>query len=428
MNGERPLGLPAATALVVTAMIGTGVFTTSGLLLQSLGSRAAVLAVWAAGGLVAALGALCYAALARRLPESGGEYLFLSRTLHPVAGCLAGYVTLLAGFAAPSAAAALAFAEYLRPVLPAGASPRVTASLLLAAAVAVHAISLSAAARLQTAAVVAELALILAFLAGGASHLPATAAVVPAAMPPAGAIALGLVVVSYSYSGWNQVVYLAGEVRDPLRTLPRALVGGALLVTLLYLALNTVFLFAVPPAVLAGRVDVGRLAAETIGGPRLAAAVSALIAYVLVTFVSSMTMAGPHICARMGADGYLPRALAAQPGRPPRAALAVQLALGIALVWTAAFDRLLTYVGFALGLSTAATVAGLVRLRRRLGAGAVPVWGWPWVPALFLIFVLSASALAIRERPWESAVGLGLMLVVALVSWPRARRAAHLRA
>jgi APA family basic amino acid/polyamine antiporter len=425
MNGERPLGLPAATALVVTAMIGTGVFTTSGLLLQSLGSRVAVLAVWAAGGLIAALGSLCYAALARRLPESGGEYLFLSRTLHPVAGCLAGYVTLLAGFAAPSAAAALAFAEYLRPVLPAGSSPRVTASLLLAAAVAVHAIDLRTAARLQTAAVVTELALILAFVAGGAIHLNAPAPAAPAALPPAGAIALGLVMVSYSYSGWNQAVYLAGEVRDPLRTLPRALVGGALLVTLLYLALNIVFLFAVPPAELAGRVDVGRLAAETIGGPRLAAAVSALIVYALVTFVSSMTMAGPHICARMSADGYLPRALAARPGQPPRAALAVQLALGIALVWTAAFDRLLTYVGFALGLSTAATVAGLVRLRRREGAQAVPVWGWPWVPALFLTFVLSASALAIAERPLESALGLGLMLAVALVSWPRARRAAH---
>jgi APA family basic amino acid/polyamine antiporter len=422
MNGERPLGLPAATALVVTAMIGTGVFTTSGLLLQSLGSRAAVLAVWAAGGLVATLGALCYAALARRLPESGGEYLFLSRTLHPVAGCLAGYVTLLAGFAAPSAAAALAFAEYLRPVLPPGWSPRGTASLLLVAAVAVHAIGLGTAARLQTAAVVTELALILAFVAGGVGHVTAPPVAVPASLPPAGAIALGLVVVSYSYSGWNQAVYLAGEVRDPLRTLPRALVGGALLVTLLYLALNAVFLFAVPPAELAGRVDVGRLAAETIGGPRLAAAVSALIAYVLVTFVSSMTMAGPHICARMSADGYLPRALCARPGQPPRAALAVQLALAVVLVWTAAFERILTYVGFALGLSTAATVAGLVRLRRREGAETVPVWGWPWVPALVLAFVLTASGLAIKERPMESAVGLGIMFVVALGSWPRTRK------
>jgi APA family basic amino acid/polyamine antiporter len=211
-------------------------------------------------------------------------------------------------------------------------------------------------------------------------------------------------------------------VRDPLRTLPRALVGGALLVAAIYLALNAVFLFSVPPAVLSGRLDVARLAAQAIGGPRLAAAVSALIAYVLVTFVSSMTMAGPHICARMAADGYLPSALTARPGEPPRVALAVQLGLATILVWTAAFDGLLTYVGFALGLGTAATVAGLVRLRRREGAAAVPVPGWPWVPAVFLTFVLGASALAVKERPLESAVGLAVMLAVGLASWRRTRR------
>jgi basic amino acid/polyamine antiporter, APA family len=413
----RPLGLPAATALVVAAMIGTGVFTASAFLLQLLGSRAAVLAIWAAGGMVAALGALSYGALARRLPESGGEYLFLSRTLHPVAGCVAGYVTLLAGFAAPCAAAALTFAEYLRPVLPAAWPSRATASLLLVAAAAVHAVSLGAAARLQTVAVLSEVALVVAFLVGGAAHLMVSApapAPPPAGIPGPGALALALVWVSYSYSGWNNAVYLGGEVRNPIRTLPRALVGGALLVTVLYLALNAVFLFVVPPAQLAGRLDVGRLAAEAIAGPRLGLAVSALIAYVLVTFVSAMTMAGPHICARMAGDGYLPRALAARAGQPPRAALIVQVALAGLLVWTAAFERLLTYVGFALGLSTAATVAGLVRLRRREGAAAVPVRGWPWVPALFLLFVLTASALAIKERPVESALGLAIILVVAL--------------
>jgi APA family basic amino acid/polyamine antiporter len=123
-----------------------------------------------------------------------------------------------------------------------------------------------------------------------------------------------------------------------------------------------------------------------------------------------MTMAGPHISARMAADGYLPARLAARPGAPPRAALLLQLAIAILLIWTATYDRLLTYVGFMLGLNTAATVLGLIRLRRREGP-AMPVWGWPWVPVLFLLFVLATSTLAVLQRPLESAAGLALTLV-----------------
>jgi APA family basic amino acid/polyamine antiporter len=297
-----------------------------------------------------------------------------------------------------------------------------TATLLLAAAAGVHAVSLAMAGRLQTAAVATELVLIFGLITAGGFTPHAQAVTTAAAVPPAGVLAVSLVWISYSYSGWNQAVYLAGEVRDPQRTLPRALVGGTLLVTVLYLALNAVFLSVVPGAQLSGHIDVGRLAAAAIGGPRLAGAVSALIAYVLCTFVSSMTMAGPHITARMAGDGYLPRALAARPGQPPRLALVVQLALAALLVWTAAFDRLLTYVGFALGLCTAATVSGLVRLRLREGPTAVPIIGWPWVPGLFLISVLGATALTIKERPTESAFGLGAMLLAGLLSWPRTRR------
>jgi APA family basic amino acid/polyamine antiporter len=404
VSGPRPLGWAAATALVMTAMIGTGVFTTSGLLLAQLGSRALVLATWVGGGVVAALGALSYSALARRFPESGGEYLFLSRTLHPAAGCVAGVLTLVVGMAAPCAAAALAFGPYLHlPV-------RVTASVLLMAATAVHATSLRAAARLQIVAVASEVVLIVAFLVAGVGRVHAPPAALAAA-PTVGALGLGLIVVSYSYTGWNTAVYVGGEVKDPQRTLPRALLGGTALVTALYLGLNAVFVFAVPPAVLSGRQEVGRLAAEAIGGPALGVAAALFIAYVLATFVSCMTMAGPHIAARMAADGYLPAALAAAPGRPPRRALLLQLGLSLLFVWGGRLEQLLTYVGLALGLSTAATVLGLVRLRLREGAQAVPVPGWPWVPAAFLIFVIASAGLTVKERPVEALVALATILV-----------------
>src|SRR5207247_10060555 len=132
MPPQRQLGFVSASALVVASMVGSGVFTTSGILLADLHSPSLVLAAWLAGGVLAALGALCYGALARRFPESGGEYVFLARTLHPAAGYLAGWISLLVGFSAPLAAVALAFGQYTRLWFP-HSSPQLIGSCLLAA-------------------------------------------------------------------------------------------------------------------------------------------------------------------------------------------------------------------------------------------------------------------------------------------------------
>jgi APA family basic amino acid/polyamine antiporter len=412
VTGARRLGLGSSTALVVAAMIGTGVFTTSGFLLETLHSPWVVLAAWGLGGVVATLGAVSYGALARRIPESGGEYVFLSRTIHPAAGYLAGWVTLLFGLASPAAAAALGFAHYVGSWLPSSLSPPLVASALLVAATGLHAGGMARAALVQKIAVAVEVLLIVAFLVSGAGHLHLPAPVGGATI---GAFASALIFVSYAYSGWNTVIYVGGEVSDPTRNLPRAMMVGALGVTALYLALNAIFLFTVPAASLVGRMEVGRIAAQAIGGPVLAEAVSALIAFVLATFVSSMMMAGPHVTARMAADRYLPAALKAAPGRPPRAALVLQLVVSLVLVWLEKPDTILQYVGFTLGLSTAVTVIGLIRLRLREGATALPVWGWPWVPGLFLVFVLGSTGFAVVQRPLVSllagvVLGLGLLL------------------
>ena len=185
---------------------------------------------------------------------------------------------------------------------------------------------------------------------------------------------------------------------EPGKNLPRALVLGTVLVTTLYLGLNTVFVLGAPASLLAGKVDVGRIAALVLGGPRLAKLVSGLIAFVLAICVSSLAMAGPQVAARMAADGFLPRALAVRPGRPPRVALLAQTVIAIVALWTAAFASLLTYVGFTLSLMTAATVLGLVWERHKRGP-ALEVPGWPWVPALFLVFVVGATAFTVAERP-----------------------------
>jgi APA family basic amino acid/polyamine antiporter len=226
--------------------------------------------------------------------------------------------------------------------------------------------------------------------------------------------AVSLVWVSFSYSGWNAAVYIGGEIREPGRNLPRALLLGTGLVMLLYLGLNAVFVFSAPVETLAGKLEIGRVAAEATGGPALGQAVSGLVALALLTSVSSMTMAGPRVYARMAGAGHLPRWLATAES-PPRAAIAFQTVLALGLLWTAAYEQLLTFIGFTLGLSAAATVIGLIVLRRREGVRLV-VPGWPWVPWLFVLSTLAITGFTIWRRPWESAAGVAT-LALGWLAW-----------
>ena len=423
MPSERRIGLAGATALVVANMVGTGVFTTSGLLIAELGSAWLVLLVWVLGGLIALFGALCYGALARHIPESGGEYVFLSRTLHPALGYLAGWVSLLVGFAVPLGAVAYAFGQYLTALNGMEAvSPRVSGTVVILVAAGVHAVSLTVGARTQAIAVAIELVAITLFSGFGMGHLTSSGLHNVEAPGHLAGLGVGLVVVAYSYQGWNAAIYVGGEVADPKKNLPRALVLGTAIVTALYLGLNAVFVLGTPSALLAGKIDVGRIAALTLGGPGLAKLVSGVIAFSLMICVSALVMAGPQVMARMAADGFLPRLLATPPGRPPRAALLAQIAIALVALWTSTFSSLLTYVGFTLSLVAAATVVGLGWQRYKQGP-VLAVPGWPWLPALFVFFVVGSTVFTLVERPRESLVGLATLALGLLAYALQKRRA-----
>ena len=403
----RRLGLGSAAALVVANMIGAGVFTTSGFALADLGRQDLVLLAWALGGVIATCGALSYGALARCIPESGGEYTFLSRAFHPLAGFLAGWVSLLAGFTAPIAVAALALQAYVAAPLGWEARPEWIGTTAILLAGSMHGLRLRAGVWIQNASVMLKAAALAAFVVVAIRLLPGREAVVPASPPPAdlGAFAVTLVWVSFAYSGWNAAVYVAGEVHEPRRNLSRSLLLATAAVTAAYLALNAVFVYAAPVSELAGRADIGAAAAGALGGPGLRRAVSLLVALALFTSVSAMIMAGPRVYARMAQDGLFPARL----GRVtdvPRAAVALQVALAIAVVWSSGLLELLGYVGFTLGLSAALTVASLFVLRQRLGAERVPVPGHPWVPGFFIAATLASAAFLIARAPGQAAAGL----------------------
>jgi APA family basic amino acid/polyamine antiporter len=277
----------------------------------------------------------------------------------------------------------------------------------------VHAAEVRRGAQVQNSAVLAKVILIVAFVALAACRIGLPAAQ-PAPPFPVAVFGVSLIWISFSYSGWNAAVYIGGEIRNPERTIPRSLILGTALVTVLYLGLNAVFVFSAPVAELAGRLEVGRIAARAVGGAFLEEAVAGLIAVVLVSSVSSLVMAGPRVYAKMSLDGVLPRWLAA-PSGPPRAAIALQAGLALLFLWSSTFDALLTWIGFTLSISTAATVAALIVLRKREGKSfAVP--GYPVVPWLFLAGVVAMTAFTVVQRPMESLVGFAT-IAAGLAAW-----------
>lgn len=405
------MGLVTATSLVVASMIGTGVFTTTGLVLQSIPSSGLVLLCWAVAGLAALCGALAYAELGAALPDNGGEYYYLSRLLHPLLGFLSAWASLVVGFAAPLAAIALAFGSYLGAVVP-GTPPRVAGAVLLVGLSLVHVWRVSAGARLQNVLTLFKVALIVGFVAlgvvrGGFARLLDPVAPPTPAASPAG-FALGLLLVSFSYTGWNAASYVAGEVERPARALPRALALGTLGVMALYLALNVVFLASGPLGELRGVLPVGHVAATRLLGPVGGKLLSTVVLLGLLSTVSAIIVTGPRVYEAVGRDfprlAWLSRRT---PKGGPWVAIVLQAVLALGMMLTAGFAALLTYVGFILAIFGALAVTCTFVLRRRAVPLPFRAPGYPLPAIVYLGLMVWMVAAAIVERPAVALAGLG---------------------
>lgn len=424
----RRIGLPTAFAVIVSNMVGTGVFTSLGFQAADLRSGFALLALWAVGGLLALAGALCYAELGAALPRSGGEFVYLGRAFHPALGFTGGWVSITAGFAAPIALAGMAFGSYASQVVP--LPPLAGALTVLALVAAVHLADLRLARWFQVTVTSLKLLLIVGFIVAGAllgdrqplGFAPDAAAFREIATAP---FAVSLIYVSYAFTGWNAVGYVAGEVREPARVIPRAIVGGVLTVTALYLLLNWTFLRTAPLDELAGKVEVGAISASHIAGPGGARLMSGIIAALLVATISALVLAGSRVTAAVGAtlgrEGMLGRRGA---DGVPRNALLFQFALIVVLLLTGSFEPVLAYAGLTLNLTSLLAVIGLLRLRRREPALARPyrTWAYPLPPILFIVLSLWMLVVGARERPLSAAAAVATLAAGALVHRALSRR------
>ena len=391
------LGLFSLICLIVANMVGAGVFTTSGFALGDLGSAHRVVAAWIVGGVIAIAGAVSYGGLVRRMTESGGEYLFLSRVIHPVAGFIAGWVSLLAGFTGAIAFAARTFETYAFPTRPAWLPDGAAAIGMVALAALLHGFRVQAGAVTQNIAVVLKVVMIGGFLAF-AAYVAAAQGAAPAP-PPAmpfsiAAFAGSLVWISLSYSGFNAAVYVAGEARDAQRNAPRALLIGTAFVTVLYVALNAAFVYLPPFESVVGREDVAAAAAQAIGGATAAFAIRFITVVALVTSVFSLIMAGPRVYARMAEDGVFPRFFRFGGHGAPTAAIVGQAVFAIIVILLSDLRGLLGYLGFTLSLSAALSVASLFILARREGRQAISVPGYPFTPIFYVGVTLVLAGIA----------------------------------
>ncbi len=402
-------------AIVVADMIGTGVFTSLGFQAGDIKSGFALLFLWIVGGILAVCGALSYGELAAVMPRSGGEYHYLSKTFHPAIGFLSGWISTTVGFAAPTAAAGMAFGQYFSQVFPL-LNPQAIALGIVITIALIHLKDLKIVSYFQNISTILKVSLIVILIVAGLLvSQPQTISFLPTSED--GAIifstpfAVSLVFVMYAYSGWNASIYIANEIKDPEKNIPRSLLAGTLIVLGLYLLTNFIFLYSTPIADLAAAKEkVAAVAAQNIFGEIGGKIISLLISIGLISAISSMTWAGPRVTQVIGEDIPFFKLLARKNAKGiPFLAILLQLGIVIFLVITSSFETVVTYLGFTLTLSSFITVLGVFVHRFRYPDMPRPyqTWGYPVTPIIFLLISLWMLIFTFQGKPMESLAGLG---------------------
>jgi len=438
MNLKRQLGLPTAILVVVASMIGTGIFITTGDILDMTHHALVVLVLWAVAGLVAITGALCYAELAATWPEAGGEYVYLKNTFGYLPAFLTGWISLVVGFSAPVALSAIAFVEYINKfwqnlMVANGQDTLLFANVLTQKTVAagvvvllsiIHILGVKEGGMIQNVLTIIKLAIVATFIGFGvymadwgfASRLtaeyPVTGGDSLAGIP---VIGLALLIIMYSYSGWNGAAYIAGEIKQPEKNLPKALFFGTLITAVLYIGLNVVFLMAVPGQKLLGQEAVGAIAAKSLFGVHVSHFFTLGIALILLSSISVQMMIGPRVYYAMATDRMMFRPLSRIHPMlgTPMVAIGVQMFLAIVYVYVGSARTLMEYMGFALLIFPLLAIIGLVVLRRKHPELRRPyrVPFYPWTPLVYIVLTLSMMIAAVFTWVRTSWFAIGVVLV-----------------
>jgi APA family basic amino acid/polyamine antiporter len=417
---ERGFGLSTSTYVVIASMVGTGILVSPGFMMVSLQNYPVIFGLWALGGLLALCGALCVAELAAALPQAGGEYVYLRKAYGPMPAFLSGWTSFILGFSAPLAVAGHVAAKYLLTPFglgenEAGLQIKLTAAALIILVTLPNLVGhrQSAATQNLTTAFKFGLFLLLVALAflfgrGQMAHLSEGQ---PLEKVQLTAVATQLFYVMFAYSGWNAASYLAGEVKDPGRTLPRSLLLGTALVTVLYLALNLVFAYAVPLAQAGDNpMQIPALAVQNLFGPKAASVFSVLLGLTFLSTISAFVITGPRVYYAMARDGLFP-AFAGRvgaKGHVPVYAMVAQSVCAVVILFATEFETLYQYAAVGLSIFALLFIGAVYVLRWRYPDMKRPfrVPGYPIVPGLFMAVILFMTVFAFKQWPKPSICSL----------------------
>jgi len=422
---RRQLGVPAVTALVVGEVIAIGIFLTPAGMARSLGSPFWLLIVWLLMGLMALSGALCYGELAARAPEAGGGYVYLREAYGPGVAFVYGWKCLLVMDPGITAALAVGLASYVGYALGlAGASLKLIAigAILVLATVNVIGLRLGSGlmqwlTALKVGALTAIAVLALALRAGSWANFVPFVTQHPGSDPLPGALAPALVGAFFAFGGWWEISKLAGEARDPERTVPRALALGVAIITAIYILTSAVFLYLVP----LDRVTSGETFAAQAGEALFGAAGGKIFALIVIVAILGsllgLLMALPRVYYAMARDGVFFTSVGVVHPRfgTPARAIAIQAMLASLYVVVGTFNQIIAYFIFVTVLFVGLTVAGLFRVRRETTTTSYRTWGYPVTPVLFLVLVVLLLVLLAGHNPLQAALGVGIVAIGAPV-------------
>jgi APA family basic amino acid/polyamine antiporter len=439
----RQIGFVSATALVVSNMVGTGIFGFTGFMAGDLGSAGLILAAWGVGALFALAGALTYAELGINYPSSGGEYVYLTRAYGPTWGFMTGWVSFFSGFSAPIAANALAFAAYVGYFFPAlkpenapvtigsGAWAlklgwgQAAGAAIIAVFTVLNLFGVSFIAKIQNALTATKLLVIGAFIvlgfaagAGSWDHFSQDAVRTSPHTIPVQFI-VSLVWVMVGYSGWNAATYVAEEVKRPERTLPLALGIGTALVAGLYLVLNLLFIYSTPLEQMKGVLAIGSLSAQNLFGAGVGGIFSGLMAAAILATINAMVTIGPRVYYAMANNRAFFRSAAHVHPRwhTPVAAILAQGACAMVMVITP-FPDLIVYIGMSLTFFTVMAVSSVFVFRRRHADWQkLPAvsFAYPLIPLAYTIVGTIMCVYGIIGQPKASAAAFGTIALGAAV-------------
>ena len=425
---SRKIGWLTATSIVIANMIGAGIFTTSGLMAGNLPNPTWVMLFWLFGGMIAIAGALCYTELSTRMPDDGGEYLYLKRLYHPSLGFLSGWTSFFIGFSAPIAASALGFAEYIIPdtgLTISGESiqdpvwvKKILALSVILLFTSVHYMGHKLGSRIQNLLTAIKILIVLglAFLGiilgtGDWSNLQFQSGEAYGGL----AIGTAMMLVMFSYSGWNARSYIAGEMKDPRKSLPRTLLIGTGAVIAIYLAVNFFIFRSLPFHEARGSITIFEKASVAAFGEWVGRLLGILSAIALLASLSAFIMIGPRIYYAMALDKlFFP--FAAQVHKKygvPGRSIMIQGSIAFILVIIGSFEQIVIYVQFALLIFPLFAVGGLFIARaRQIGEStAAKVPGYPVVPIFFMFCSLFIMIIAYINRPLESTAAVVTVLI-----------------